>query len=150
MAQGTTSTFGNFRILIGDGATPTEVFSLLCGLTSKGVTFASETTTSEVPDCSDEDAPSFQEKDVKSQSISVSGSGMWTREAHNTVLDWWKSGLRKNIKIQYVTAASGSVEYVNGPAILTNVGNTVEKGGKLSAELSIEFAQMPTFVDKAA
>lgn len=147
MAKATTSTFGNFKILVGDGATPTEAFAAICGLTSKGITFSSDTTDVEVPDCSDEDLPAYKEKGVKAQEITLTGSGMWAAEAHGDIMNWWKSGASKNIKVQYVGAATGDPEFINGPAILTNIGNTVEKGGRLSAELSIAFTSMPTFVD---
>lgn len=147
MAQATTSTFGNFKILLGDGASPTEVFAPICGLTSKGINYNTETNTVEVPDCTNEDAPAYKEQGVKSYDVTLSGSGMWAAQSHGVLVDWWKSGTAKNIKVEYSTAASGDVKTVAGPALLTSLGSSVEKGGRLSAEIAIAFTQMPTFTD---
>lgn len=149
MAKATTSTFGNFKLLIGDGATPTEAFAAICGLTSKGINFSSDTTDVEVPDCTDEDLPAYKEKGIKAQEITLTGSGMWAAEHHGDMINWWKSGIAKNAKVQYVDAVNGDPEFINGPLLLISIGNTVEKGGRLSAELSFAFASMPTFVDAA-
>jgi predicted secreted protein len=148
MAQATTSTFGQFKILLGDGATPTEVFTPICGLTSKGINYETETNTVEVPDCTNEDQPAYKEEGAKSYSVSLTGSGMWAAQSHGILIDWWKTGNAKNIKVQYVQSETGDVEFVNGPAILKSLGSTVEKGGRLSADISIAFTAMPTFVDK--
>lgn len=147
MATALTTTFAKFKILIGDGATPTEVFTPICGLTSKGVQWSADVVTSEVPDCADEDLPSWMEKDVKSVGASISGSGMWSKQSHGQMLEWILSGAKKNIKIQYVDAESGEPEFYNGPAVCTGVGHSVEKGGRLSQEISIEFTQKPTVVN---
>lgn len=147
MANGTTSTFGQFKIEVGDGATPTEAFTFLCGLTSKGLDMSSDVVTQEVPDCSNEDLPSWQEKDVKSISASLSGSGMWTAEAHETMLQWWLTGAKKNVKVSWTKAASGDVLSMVAPAVLTKLGQSVDKGGRLSADISIEFSAKPTTTD---
>lgn len=147
MATGTTSTFGNFKIEVGDGATPTEAFTFICGLTSRGINMASDVTTSEVPDCSNEDLPSWQEKDVKSLSATLSGSGMWTREAHETLFQWWFTGAKKNVKVSWMNAATGDVKTLTGPCVLTQLGETVAKGERLSAEISLEFSAKPTTTD---
>lgn len=147
MAQATTSTFGQFKLFLGDGVTPTEGFTPICGLTSKGINYETETNTVEVPDCSDEDLPAYKEEGAKSYAVTLTGSGMWAAQSHGTLIEWWKSGAAKNIKVQYVQANTGDVEFVNGPAILKSLGSTVEKGGRLTAEISLAFTQMPTFVD---
>lgn len=143
----TTTTFAKFKILLGDGATPTEAFAPICGLTSRGLQGSSDVVTSEVPDCADEDLPSWQEKDVKSISMSLSGSGMWSQEAHGTLMDWFLSGARKNVKVQYVDADTGDPEFLAGPCVLTQLNNAVDKGGRVSAEISLEFAAKPTVTD---
>jgi len=145
MTRATTSTFGQFKILLGNGGSPTETFAPICGLTSKGIQYQTDTTEVEVPDCTDEDLPSYKEAGAKAYSVSISGSGMWAAQAHGDLIDWWKSGTPKNIKIQYSEALTGDTEFVAGPAILTSVGNTVEKGGRLSADIAIMFTAMPTF-----
>lgn len=149
MATATTTTFGKFKILLGDGATPTEAFSAICGLTSKGIQYSSDVVTAEVPDCADEDLPSWQEKDVKSISASISGSGVWSKQSHGLLIDWFFSAARKNIKIEYSDANTGEPKTLAGPAVLTSLSNQVEKGDRVKAEISIEFAQKPTITDAA-
>lgn len=149
MARADTATFGQFKILLGDGGTPTETFTPICGLTSKGINYETDTTTVEVPDCTDEDLPAYKEEGPKSYSVAIEGSGMWAKQSHGTLLNWWKSGAAKNMKVQYVEAAPGEPEFIEGPAIITKIGNAVEKGGRLSADLSFRFTEMPTFTNAA-
>lgn len=147
MATGTSSSFGNFKIEIGDGATPTEAFTFICGLTSKGIDMSSDVVTSEVPDCANEDLPSWQEKDVKSITATLSGSGMWTAQAHETLFQWWLTAAKKNVKVSWMLAATGDVKTMTAPAVLTKLGQTVAKGERLSADISIEFSAKPTTTD---
>ena len=147
MNAAVTTTFAKFKILLGDGATPTEAFAPICGLTSKGIDFSADTVTSEVPDCADEDLPSFQEKDIKSVSISLSGSGMWSTSNHAVLVDWFMSAAKKNIKVEYSDATSGSPKTLAGPAVLTKLGNQVDKGGRVQADIAIEFTAKPTITD---
>lgn len=146
MARPTTAKFSEFQILIGDGATPVEAFEVVCGLTSKGIQRSANTNSIVVPDCADEDAPAFEEKAINSLSISISGSGVWTAENHQAFLAWYYSGQPKNIKVRHVAAEGGSTEYEEGPALLTSLNNSVERGGKVSAEITIEFDGQPTLV----
>lgn len=149
MATATTGSFSQFKILLGDGATPTELFNPVCGLTSRGLSGSADVSTSEVPDCANEDLPSWQEKDVKSIGASLSGSGMWSKEAHQQLMAWFLSGARKNVKVQYANTTVGDIEYLSGPAVLTQLNHAAEKGGRITAEISIEFAQKPTTSNKA-
>lgn len=148
MTQPTTSTFKEFAIHLGNGATPTEVFTFICGLTSKGLSINNNTSTTPVPSCADEDLPAFEEVDVVSQAVTISGSGIFTRENQKTLLDWAMDGTRKNIRVYPGKAAAGDVEYFAGPAILTSLELSGERGNKVQASLSISFALKPTEVLK--
>lgn len=150
MATATTTSFSKFVILLGDGATPTEVFTPICGLTSRGITGNADVVTTEVPDCANEDLPSWQEKDVKSIGASMTGSGVWSREAHGVLWDWFLAGTKKNVKVRWVDSAIGDPEYFAGPAVITALENTVEKGGRLNKSLTLEFTAKPAVTDKAA
>ena len=144
----TTTPFQNLQLLVGDGATPTENFGIVIGLTSKNVDWSADTVTSEVPDATDESLVSFQEKDVKSVGASLSGGGKWAKQNHGFMLNWIRTGVQKNIKVRYIDAASGEPEYIAGPAVLTKLSHDVEKGGRVSADVSIEFARTPTITNK--
>jgi len=144
MAQPTTSKFSEFAIHVGNGATPTEVFAFICGLTSKGLSFTNNTATTPVPDCSDEDLPAFEEVAITSQSISVSGSGIFTVEDQKEMLDWAYDGTVKNIRVYPGKSAVGDVNYFQGPAILSSLEITGERGNKVQASITINFTAKPT------
>lgn len=143
MAQPTTGKFSELGIYIGDGADP-EVFTFLCGLTSKGVQRSATTQSTSVPDCADEDAPAWEQKSVDTLSITASGTGVWAAESHESMLDWFYSGLPKNIQVRHAKAAVGDTEYEEGAALLTALNNTVDRGQKIQAEITIEFDGAPT------
>lgn len=81
MAAPTTLKFGAGAFYIGDGATPTEVFTKLCGFTEMELTIDKETNDSTVPDCDDPDAAAWTERDVVSLSWSMTFSGVLAKEA---------------------------------------------------------------------
>lgn len=149
MAQGTGSTFGQLKILLGDGATPTEGFTPICGVTQKDISYDSDTVETEMPDCSDEDLPAYKNVGVKAVSVKIDCSGKWTKESHGKILDWWKLAGPKNVKVQYVQAAVGDTEYIAGPAILANLKHSVGKGANVDGSFSLMFTAMPTFTDKS-
>ncbi|MDW9792118.1 hypothetical protein GOB42_15135 [Sinorhizobium meliloti] len=121
------------------------VYSKICGITSRGINRQSNMSTSEVPgDCDDESVPSKIERAVQSQEVTISGSGVWARQSHELMLDWWYGGQTLNIRVQHVNAAVGDTEYESGAAYLTQLSNTVEKGQSIQAELAIEFDGIPT------
>lgn len=148
MPSVTTSTFRDFRIELGDGATPTENFAFIAGLTSKGVNFTTGTETSEVPDDSDENLPSWQEKDVVSIGATISGSGMWATQNHAILFNWWRSATPRNVRIRYFAALTGQPEFYQGPAVLTQLDHQADKGGRVRGTITIEFTRAPTLTNK--
>lgn len=107
MAQATTVRFSGFRVLIGDGETPTEGFANPCGFTERAFSINRELSETNVPSCTDDDAPSWLERDTTSQSATVSGQGvlaieslpMWiekleTTESFNARVEVWVAGAK--------------------------------------------------------
>ncbi|WP_089177254.1 phage tail tube protein [Bosea sp. AS-1] len=104
MAQAQTFRWSGYRVLIGDGASP-EVFSSPCGFTERSFSINRELAETLTPDCADEDAPAWMERDVTSQSATISGQGVlettalpiWigkleTTESFNARVELWRSG----------------------------------------------------------
>jgi hypothetical protein len=149
MAKATEVSFSKFKVLIGDGATPTEAFDAICALVSKGVQRAAQTTSNVRYDCDDEDAPGYEEKRVTSLSVTISGSGKVAMENRQTMLDWYYSATPRNVKIQNVDAPNGDTEYEEGPAVLTQYNEQGERNGKMNCDITIEFAEQPTLVEAA-
>lgn len=126
------------------------VYSKLCGLTSRGINRQHNMQTSEVPSCTDESLPAQVERAVQSSEVTLSGSGVWASESHETMLDWWYGGQTKSVRIHHVNSAIGDTEYETAPAYLVSISNQAERGTKVTAELEIQFDGIPTRTAKVA
>lgn len=143
MTAATTLKYSEFKILLGDGADP-EVFSPICGLTTKGFNYTTDTSSTNVPDCTDEDLPSFSEKDIIAFSAQLSGSGVATRQSLGQLQDWMESGERMNVKVSFADAPVGDPEVYTGPAVLSALNITANKGERVNVDITIDFAAKPT------
>ena len=123
-------------------------YTPICGMTDVEVTRTSNIDEAEVPDCDDESLPLSIEKEVRSQSVSASGSGVWALQSHENMLDWWYSGSTLNARLRNAKAENdGSVgdTYVEqGPALLAQLNNGRTKGQKVAANIQIEFDGVPS------
>ena len=97
----------------------------------------------EVPDCSDETLPNYIEKSVQSLEETISGTGVWAAESHGTMINWWRSGQRKGIRVTNVKALSGTITSEYGYAYLTQLNNAAVKGAKVTSDIQIEFDGLP-------
>lgn len=143
MTAATTLKYSEFKILLGDGADP-EVFSAICGLTSKGFNYTTDTSSTNVPDCTDEDLPSFSEKDIIAFSAQLSGSGVASRQSLGLLQDWMESGEKKNVQVSFADAPVGDPELYAGPAVLSALNITANKGERVNVEITIDFASKPS------
>lgn len=125
------------------------VWAKICGLTSRTVSRTNTMTQTEVPDCDDESLPSSIEKSVQSAEVTISGTGVWAAQNHGIMMDWWRSGSTKAIRVGNLKALSGDPLYEEGPAFLTSLNNTAERGQKVTSEIAIEFDGMPSLVLQA-
>jgi Phage major tail protein 2. len=143
MTAATTLKYSEFKILLGDGADP-EVFTAICGLTSKGFNYTTDTSSTNVPDCTDEDLPSFSEKDIIAFSAQLSGSGVASRQSLGLLQEWMESGEKKNIQVSFADAPVGDPELYAGPAVLSGLNITANKGERVNVDITIDFASKPT------
>jgi predicted secreted protein len=148
MTRATTANFADM-VLEVEFVASSGTYSRVCGLTSRGLDRKANTSSSEVPDCDDETLPSAIEKDIQSYEFTVSGSGVWSSQSHESMLDWFYSGARKNIRIHHVNAEVGDTEYEGGPALLTSLSNQAQRGNKVTADIAIEFDGVPTRTAKS-
>jgi len=133
MAKPTTIRFGGFLVKVGDGETP-EVFAAPCGFTQRSLQFTSNTNTTQVPDCDDPDAPSWDEADVSSISAQITGQGVLAVEAHPVWNEWFFSAAVRNIRVE-APALGGHYE---GPALLTNFQIDSNIGEKVTVNVTIQ------------
>ena len=148
MAYADTADFADLVVEV-EWVASSGTYAKVCGITSRGVNRQSNMATNEVPECDDETLPNQVERSVQSQEVTISGSGVWAKQSHEKMLDWWYSGGAKNIRVYHANVDSGDTEYESGSAFLTQLSNQAEKGQKVTAEVSIEFDGVPTRTAKA-
>lgn len=134
MALAKVVSYAKFLVLVGDGASP-EGFAAPCGLTSRGINFSAETNDTNIPDCDDEDAPSWLGRDVVSLSGELSGSGVLDLDA----LEVWRAflGNRKTCRVMIDVPGAQNGGYWEGAFILTGFNVTGERGSKVSVEVTM-------------
>lgn len=151
MAKPTTASWSKLLIMLGDGATPTEVFTAPCALTTKGITFSADTSDSNVPDCDNPDLPSWVERTVRGLSGEISGSGRLALESLPTWRTWFFGGARKNIRVRIDVPLANNGGYFAMGAVLTGFGvSGNEDDGKLGVEVTIQSDGEVTWVPAAA
>lgn len=143
MALATTVPFKNFKVLLGNGATP-EVFTAPCGLTSTGLALSKDTNSTVVPDCTDPDAAAWVERDVVSLSAAISGSGVLATESLAT----WEAAFittnAVNVRIQVDVVTVGG--YWAGAFHLTRFEPGGTRGNRASVTIAMESDGTVTWV----
>lgn len=107
MAQPTVLSFGKGIIYVGDAATPTEVFTKLCGFNSMSLTIEKDTNDVTLPDCDDPDAAAWQATDVLSLAWSMEFEGVYAKESAELIWAAVSSGQARNLRLRLVGAGSG-------------------------------------------
>lgn len=140
----------NFHEMVLEVETDTPgTYARICGLTGRGIQRQHNMSVTPVPDCDDESLPASNERAVESSDVTISATGVWARQSHELMLDWWYGGATKNIRVKHVNAEAGDTEYETGPAYLQSIANQADRGAKVTAELNIEFDGIPTRTAKA-
>lgn len=119
------------------------VYTPICGMNDVTINRTSNIDTSEVPDCDDESLPMSLERQVRSQEVTVSATGVWAQSSQSLLKTWWRSGSTLNVRIRDTNAANGDIEIESGPAILASLNNSRTKGAKVTAEIEIQFDGVP-------
>ena len=96
-----------------------------------------------MPDCTDEDLPAFEEMDIASQAMPLSGSGVFAAEHQALLLTWAYDGTTKNIRVKPGKApTTGDIDYYEAPAYLS-ISMTGERGPRMTADFEFSFATKP-------
>jgi len=124
-----------------------DTYSPICGMTDVSINRTSNIDTTEVPDCTDESLPLSIERQVRSQEVTASGSGVWARQSHQNLMQWWRSGAVLNARLRNANVEDngtiGDIFEETGPAILVNLNNSRTKGQKMTAEMEIQWDGVP-------
>lgn len=148
MAKATTEKFEEMVLEVSSDSGST--WTRLCGLIDVTVTRSASVDTAEIPDCDDESQPLSIEKQVRSIEVSVSGTGVWAQESHETMMDWFYSAASLDCRVGNLKADTGDTEYETGEALLTSLTHSRTKGSKVTAEIELQFDGTPTRTAKGA
>lgn len=147
MAQAKTITFGKQMMLLGDGATPTEVFAAPCGFDSLTMTINIETSDSNVLDCADPDLPAWLISDEVSKQMTLQGSGILDISAQKIWREWSTEGGEKNVRwVKNTTSAEGGGHY-QAPAILSSYEEQGERGQRWKISVGLKLQGKPVWTD---
>ena len=107
---------------------------------------ASTSTVETVADCADESKPNNVEKRVQSLTVTVSGTGNWTRDGYDKFHKKFYAGdsTKMLCRIGNLAAASGQIKYEEGPIIVSSLTQKREKGQVVTASITLDFARTPT------
>lgn len=138
-----------FVLAMGDGQSPTETFTALCGISTRTFTDQINTNDQFTRDCADpEDAP-IRHLIRTGRQWSLSGEGSLNRDQLDTMIA--AQGVTKNYRFYYTEPADDEVfrGYWQGPAMLVNT--TVNGNDDNFATISLqiesdgEWVWTPTF-----
>lgn len=136
MAKPTTFSHSKLSIWPGDGASPEDFTSKVCGLTTKGFQIAGTPSDTIVPDCDDPDLPAWVERTMRSLSSSINGAGIMAKETFAFWRDWMLSGEAKNVR---VVLDINPIGYFHGSYLLTQFELTGNAGdGKVQTSLQMQ------------
>lgn len=146
MAAPKTLKFDSFPISV-EFVPSSGIFTLVCGIMSRGITRKTNIKTDEVPaDCTNESLPAVVLKAPQSQDVQISGSGKYARQSHKLLYDWWKNGTRLQVRVGFTGANTGEISAEEGFGYLTQLDHQAENLGVLSSDITIEFDGSTTSV----
>lgn len=136
MAQATTVPFSGFRVML-ETATP-GTYGAPCGLTERSLSLTKETNDTTTPDCDDEDAGSWTERDVVSKSASISGEGVMARESIARWQAAFEDDAPVSVRVERAGTALQGGGYYLGLFHLTSFEQSATRGER--ATVSIEMS----------
>jgi Phage tail tube protein len=124
-------------ILVGNGATP-EVFTAVCGLTTRSFTHQVNTSDQFVRDCADPEDVPHRRLTVTGEQWDLSGEGLYNRAQAAVIRA--AVGVTRNYRFVVSEPAGETVEdgFYEGPAMLTNLqlGGSDGEFGSISVQVA--------------
>lgn len=139
MATQDTTKFEDIALLFGDGATPTEAFEGICGITSLNWQTTTNETTEDLPDCENDDEPGFISPTITAIGQQVQIQGYVDKDQSAVFWDWVSTGAKRNIRI--VDTKEG-FRYT-GPAVITSDERSWERRQSGRFNKTIRFTSKP-------
>ena len=132
---------------MGDGATP-EVFTNLCGLSTKGFQQTRATSDTVDWDCADPDATPITVRDVGATDWTISGSGLLHRPLLASLQEAFDSAEPTNFRFIFDEAVGSEVidGFYAGPGIISDLNINSVNGQYVDISLTITAAGPKAFV----
>ena len=135
MAQATTTRFGKFRVMLGDGGSPQE-FASPCGFTSKSLALTKNLSEVNIPDCDDPDAVPWIGRDAQSLSAAISGEGVLAAESVENWLDAFENVDSVDVRIECEFPAKEIIW--TGKMHVATFTIASEQGGRVTANVEMQ------------
>ena len=134
MTYPTTIKGQKWALMLGNSADP-EVFTVVCGITTKGLQRTNQTGDTTVWDCEDPDAPPIIERDILAGDWTISGSG----QAVLAELDRLEDALAVPSNWRLVLYGTGTtvVRTYTGNAIMTDLTINAVNGQRAEVSLTL-------------
>lgn len=135
-------------IMMGNGATPTEVFAPMCGITTKGFQQTRATSDTVDWDCADPDATPITVRDAGATDWTISGSGLLHRPLLADVQEAFDNTEATNFRFMFDEPSTSQVidGYYQGAGIITDFNITGTNGEYVQVSLTISAAGPKVFV----
>jgi hypothetical protein len=139
-------------VQIGDGSTPTEVFTHDCLInTERGIEFSSNANTELLPDCDIPTEPGWTTINVDELSAAINGAGTLHTPSVKFWFEWYRSGLAKNVRVKMndIVLADGG-GYWQGAFKVTTFSVTGPGNVSSTASVTLQSTGEVDWVDAAA
>lgn len=137
MAQATTVPFSGFKVLLESATTP-NTYVAPCGLTERSLSLTKETNDTTVPDCDDEDAAAWVERDVVSKSGSISGEGVMALQSVGRWQAAYDSNSPVNVRVERAGTAQQGGGYYLGAFQLTSFEQGATRGERATVSVELQ------------
>lgn len=141
---------GYVDILLGDGATP-EVFTPICGLTTRSLTQQVNTNDVFVPDCADPEFVPVRRLLPTGRQWDIAGEGLLNLANWQSLIGEVGATSNYRFVVERPAGSTDDIGYFAGPAMITNmqIGGTVGDGSFATVSLTIASDGVWTFNDGA-
>jgi predicted secreted protein len=150
MTKPNTTSGSKLLVQVGDGASPTEVFSAPCGLKTKGISFAADTSSTIVEDCDDPDAAAWVERMVRSLSSTVTGSGLLALQALPIWRGFFFGGVAKNCRVKVDEPLARNGGHFAGGYVCTKFDVTGQVKEKVQVSIELQSDGVVSWVPASA
>ena len=126
------------KILVGDGESPTEAFTVQALVNiSTSIDLNANVETEELVDLANLGAAGLQSTTVSSVTLTVTGEGTVHKANQLTWLEWMKSGLPKNVIIKQDSPAADGGWMIEASMLLTQFNMSGERRKNAKGQITL-------------